>query len=401
MRASRVLVAALLLAGAWVGGQNPVPADSPDQQVFLPVRPIPVDGSPSRLVLDQDKLYVGCFHGENLTVCDIRSHRPIQKLHLDAYESLAGPSPNGEGVARRRTVHLCPPGDLVAANGKLFVGQVFSEFVVVFDLATMWVVKRIPVGGEGELAASADGKKVYFASNQKHEFYVIDTETYEVETVPYPAGGRGIGGVAVSPDQKRLYLGIQRGGQAPDGKEHGGGNSFLAVYDLDARRYAGTVYLAQTDTPGTSDDSTPDAVAFSPDGRQVYVGMFQSLAGIYVIDAVSLKVVRNIAFPANARNSFPWVNPVGLAVYRGWLLSANRSNHEVMVLDGSSFRVLARLTFAEAKHCVTRIVVTEDRIYLSDQDAGCVYELDGRKLAKRLQGASPDADKPLELTLDD
>ena len=293
-----------------------------------------------------------------------------------------------------------PPGDLIAANGKLFVGQIGSGSVVVFDLATMWVVNRLPVGGEGNLAATEDGRRVFFASNQKNEFHIIDTQTYKDETVPYPPGGRGIGSVAVSPDQKRLYLGIQRGGQAPDGKEHGGGNSFLAVYDLEQNKYSGMVYLAEIDASGTSDGSIPRAITFSADGRQMFVGMFQSKAGIYVIDPEKMKVLQNVPFTPNAGNSFPWVDPLGLATYRGWLLSANRNNREVMVLDSSSCRPLARLTFAFGKHSVTRLVAAEDRLYLGDEEAGCVYELDGRKLARRLR-STPDTGLPLEITLED
>src|SRR5262245_43187899 len=369
MRDFRFLVAAFLLVGYWTCGQDAVLADTPERRASLPVRAIPLEGSPSHLVLDQGKLYVSSFHGDSLTVCDARKRRPLQKLHLDAYEELVPQLQDGREIGKKREVRLYPPGDLVAANGKLFVGQVFSDSVVVFDLATMWVVKRLPVGGEGNLAATADGKKVFFASNRKNEFYVIDTETYEYETVPYPPGGRGIGSAAVSPDQKRLYLGIQRGGRAPDGQEHGGGNSFLAVYDLEPKRYASTIYLAQLDQSGTSDDSTPDAITFSADGKQVIVGMFQSLAGIYVIDPATLKVERNVAFAPNAKNTYAWVDPLGLATYRGWLLSANWKNREVMVLDATSFRVLARVTFADERHVITRVVVAEDRIYLVDQDA--------------------------------
>jgi DNA-binding beta-propeller fold protein YncE len=400
MPVTRLILATVLLFG-WALCPTADAADS-DRKAQLPVRARPLNGKPYRLFVEQGQLYVSCFHGANLTVFAAGQRRPLHQVHLDAYETPARPGPDGKPAGQPREVRLYPPGDLVAANGRLFVGQLFSDFVVVFDPATMWVVKRIPVGGEGQLAASADGKKVYFASNQKHEFHIIDTDTYEYETVPYPAGGRGIGTIAVSPDQKRLYLGIQRGGQAPDGREHGGGNSFLAVYDLEQKRYAGTLYLAQIDPFGTSDDSIPRKIVFSPDGREMFVGMFQSRAGLLVIDPEKLKVVRTAGFTANAKNGFPWVDPIGLATYRGWLLSANRNNREVMVLDRTSFRPLARLSFSEEKHAISQVVVSEDRIYLGDEEAGRVYELDGRKLAKRLKGKLPGEGKPpLELTLED
>jgi outer membrane protein assembly factor BamB len=372
--------------------------------VTLAVREIKLNGAPSELLLDQGKLYVSSFRGANLSVIDLASRRRLHELHLDAYESVTEVVGVMELVPKKRHVLLYPPGDLVAANGKLFVGQIFSDFLVVFDLATMWVVKRIPIEGEGNFAAAPDGKTVYFASNKKNEFYAIDTETYRFRTVRYPEGGRGIGSIALSPDGKRLYLGIQRGGRAPDGREHAGGNCFLAVYDLTKRRYAGTLYLAQILQAGESDDGVPDKLLFSSDGRKLYAGMFQSLAGIYVIDPEKLRIERNIAFSTNPRNRyFNWVDPIGLATYQTWLLAANRNNRELVVLDGTSYKLLARMSFAEENRGIAKVVVAGDRIYFGDgfEDIRAVYELNGRGLARALRAARVDAkaDNPLEITL--
>ncbi|WP_410315005.1 YncE family protein, partial [Klebsiella pneumoniae] len=100
-----------------------------------------------------------------------------------------------------------PPGSLVIADGRLFVGQVFSEVILVIDLATHAIVKRIAIlgGGEGQLAVSHDEKKVYFASNTINQFYIIDSATYDVTTVPYPEGGRGCMSLLRHPTQPLLY----------------------------------------------------------------------------------------------------------------------------------------------------------------------------------------------------
>ena len=86
-----------------------------------------------------------------------------------------------------------PPGDMALADGKLFVGQVFSDFVLVIDIETQSIVKRIPIpgGGEGAIAASPDGRHVYFASNKTPSLFLIDSATYEYSVVEYPQGGRG------------------------------------------------------------------------------------------------------------------------------------------------------------------------------------------------------------------
>ena len=54
-----------------------------------------------------------------------------------------------------------PPGNIACADGKLFVGQVFSDFVLVIDIETQSIIKRIPIpgGGEGAIAASPDGRQ--------------------------------------------------------------------------------------------------------------------------------------------------------------------------------------------------------------------------------------------------
>jgi hypothetical protein len=129
--------------------------------------------------------------------------------------------------------------------------------------------------------------------------------------------------------------------------------------------------------------------------------MFQSLAGIYVIDPDTLKIERRIAFSPTTRNTFfAWVDPLGLATYRTWLLAANRNNREVVVLDSSSYQPLARLTFADEKRGIMNVLVDGDRIYLSGEASHAVYELNGRKLARALRGRPNGKDaKPLEITL--
>ncbi len=319
------------------GGSSAVDAQQPGRLTF-PVHTIPVKGQPSHLLVHQDRLFVSCFHGGNLGVFDTATRKELQQLFFDASESPAIPE---QGVPR--SVYRCPPGETVAANGKLFVGQTFSDHIIVFDLKTMWVVKRLVLGGNGSLAASADGKTVYFASAEKNEFHIIDTETYKVRTVPYPTAGTGIGCVALGPDGKRLYLGIQRGGKQPDGKQFFGSNAFLAVYDLTKGVYAGTTDLAQTE-PGNTDSeiAIPFSLAFSPTGRFLYVGMFQSLAGIQVVDTTTLKLVGNIPFKAGPKNThFKWVDPLAVKVYRRWLLAVNRNNNELVFVDRETAKLVA------------------------------------------------------------
>ena len=129
-------------------------------------------------------------------------------FELDKYEAV---SPR-DGT---RVIRTHPPGNLVVADGRLFVGQVFSDVVVVIDLATQAIIKRIavPGGGEGEMAVSPDQKTVYFASNKSSYFFIIDSATYAFEAVPYPPGGRGCMSLLRHPNKPLLYIGVSRGGR--------------------------------------------------------------------------------------------------------------------------------------------------------------------------------------------
>ena len=244
--------------------------------------------------------------------------------------------------------HYCG-GSIARAAGKLFVGQGFSDLILVIDPDTMRVIKRLPLG-DGLLAAAPDGRTVVCARSGKDEFHLIDAATYKHTTVPYPEGGTGISAVVVSPDGRFVVLGIQRGGQPPGAKAViDKGNSFLAAYDLARKTYAATLYMASSDTRSVSE--FVHALTYSPDGGTLYAGMFQAATGVRVIDPVRWKTLGDIRFGPNARNNrFPYTDPLGLAFYRGRLFVANRGNQEVVVIDPVAREPVARLRFAGGKH---------------------------------------------------
>ncbi len=371
---------------------------SEPDKVNLPARMFSLSTDPAHLRVDGKRLYISGFHSGKL----VRERWPgkkagketVKELRLDAFEHYRTDRNMGD-VREIRTAY---GGDLVLANGKIFLGQVFQGTVMVVDQATFTPVKRLPIGGEGCLAASKDGKYVFFASNRKAEFYIIDTKTYEYRTIAYPPGGRGIGCLAVSPDQKQLYLGIQRGGKMRDGTTLSGGNSFLAVYDLDKEEYAGTVYLAQKRTNGRSDDSVPKSLAFSPSGKRLYIGMFQSEAGVLVVDTQTRELVDHIPFTPKRQNpAFPWVDPMSVAVFDRWLLIAIRHNQEIAVVELDSHKVVARITHA-APVDLQRVVVQDDRVYVFG-DSTLMSIVKTTDLSKLLRGIDSKKTAPLAVTL--
>jgi DNA-binding beta-propeller fold protein YncE len=376
----------LLLAGLTIGAE-------PDK-VTLPTRVLSLPTDPAHLRIAGKRLYISGFHSGKLVTVSTRGKGPARELRLDAFETYRTDPKKGEV----REIRHAAGGDLVLADGKLFVGQVFQGSLLVVDRATFTPVKRLPLGGEGRLAASKDGKTVYFASNTRPEFHIIDTRTYEHRAVAYPPGGHGIGCLAVSPDGQRLYLGIQRGGRMRDGRQLSGGNSFLAVYDLAKQDYCGTVFLAQKRPDGSGDDGLPTSFAFSPDGKGLYIGTFQSEAGVLVVDTQKLELLNNLYFGSKHQNpAFPWVDPLSVAVHDRWLLVAVRHNQEVAAVDLASHKVVAKITHSEPVG-LEHVVVRGKRIYLF-AESSAVSIVKGADLSRLLAGINLAKTGPVQVTL--
>ncbi|WP_206597680.1 restriction endonuclease [Pseudomonas syringae] len=121
-----------------------------------PIYQFPSRAEPHDLLLYKDVIITANWFGCSISVINPISKAIIRSIDLDKYEVVS--PQNGT-----REIRSHPPGSLVIADGRLFVGQVFSEVVLVIDLATHAIVKRIaiPGGGDGQLAVSYDEKEVY------------------------------------------------------------------------------------------------------------------------------------------------------------------------------------------------------------------------------------------------
>jgi hypothetical protein len=325
-----------------------------DQPNAPPIYAFPNGDQPRHLLSYDGRVFVANWQPGNIAIVNPVTKSIESVIHLDKYEI----SPNPRD---RRAISQYPAGDMACADGKLFVGQVFSEFVLVVDIATQSIVKRItiPGGAEGAMAASPDGGCVYFASNRVNRVFIIDSATYKYEQVDYPIGGRGSMCVLPHPSKPLLYIGIQRGGNI-GGKSYAGGNSFLATYDLAERRYVGNLYLAEVEG-GRSDDSTPSSLTYDEEDGCLFVGMFQSQRGICRIDEHGREILSNFRFSPNAYNKhFPWVDPLSQALYRDKLLSVNRNNCELVMLDKRSGRIENAAFLGDAPNGPQAVVVVDD-----------------------------------------
>lgn len=338
-----------------------------DERDAPPIHVFPDSYEPHHLLRHGKRVFVGNWgkpQAGNIAIVDPETRTIEAIIELDKYEDRRTP----EGT---RTIRQYPPGNIACADGKLFLGQVFSEYVLVIDIDTQSIVKRIPIpgGGEGAIAASPDGRRVYYASNRISRLFAIDTASYEFDAIDYPPGGRGCLCALPHPSKPLLYLGIQRGGRL-DGISYPGGNCFLAVYDLEKQRYARDLYLAEV-TNGRSDDATPICLTYDEEQRCLFVGMFQSMRGICRIDELGSRILGEFRFETNARNRhFRWVDPLSQAPYRDKLLSVNRNNRELVMIDKTTGRIERSTYLGEAPNGPHSVAVVDDIAIISYPERG-------------------------------
>ncbi len=106
----------------------------------------PSGDNPHTLLNGGQAVFVGNWGSGNISVVDIATKSITKVISLDNYEIVSPVTGNKE-------IRQYPPGSMAIADGKLFVGQVFSDFILVIDIDTQAIIKRIPIagGGEGQL----------------------------------------------------------------------------------------------------------------------------------------------------------------------------------------------------------------------------------------------------------
>ena len=266
-------------------------------------------------------------------------------------------------------------GTLAVVGDRLFVAEVFANSTLVFDLRKRQLLQKLPVGGGGALAASPDGRRLYFGHNVEPALYIIDAATYELRKVAYPelptGQGKGCSAAIVSPDGRRLYLGIQRP------------TPFLAVYNIGEGRFEHLVHLYQAewgDDEGTKSGIVGD-LAFSTDGKRLFVGMAQSVRGIFVVRTRTHTIRSNIAFEPNHRR-FRWADPIGLATYGEQLVVVNRNRDELAIVDAAG-KVVAAAPFGRVVSGPTRVLVLGDTAIVSHPGYRALVFLDLRELLRQ------------------
>ena len=222
-------------------------------------------------------------------------------------------------VRERRLLRVLPGGsdpeefDVDAAGDRLYVSNEDADQMSVIDLRTGEVIRTVPVGREPEgVRLSPDGRQVYVTSESDHavsvvdassgemlgsiavgwrprdsifnrdgsrayvsaehggSIAVIDTASREVlETIALPPGSLPMG-LALSPDERRLYVANGRA-------------KTVSVIDLERSQVVASVRVGDR----------PWGVALTSDGKFLYTANGPS-DDVSVIDTESLNVVATI-----------------------------------------------------------------------------------------------------------
>lgn len=324
-----------------------------------PVLRLPGDKPrPQHITNYQDMLIVGDWGAGAIFFIHPTERRVTGKIDLDKYEAV-----NSRG---ERKVRPHVPGSFVVAGEKLFLAQVFSDYVLAIDLPTYSVIKRIPIpgGGEGSLTATADGDYVFFASNRSNALYEIDASTYGVTEFAYPAGGRSSMSIALSPDEQDVYVGIQRGCTPQDANLPPGG-CFLSKFDRSSQTFSDSVALYEANG-GAADSSTPACILPDPHSSRIYIGMFQGRRGIVVLELDPLRIVNSVSPEPNEHNQhFEWVDPLAMRFHDGRILAIFRNNRELVAMDPESLEVQDKTFLGDASNGPQDLAILGDQVVIT------------------------------------
>ena len=377
------LLLALLLAGGCQGPAAFQPAGPvyrpPDGAIPLPVRP-------SSIICRDGRMYVGSFHDAQLLVLDEKTHQVLHRFDdFDRYTSTIDQcDPDGKVVGQRTESHPCPPGDMRLVGDRLIVGQCFSQRQLVFDVPTMHLIERAGSDGTYWICTSRDGRTACFPGDGQSAFIVRQAGGKSV-AVPPIDNGRGLDHVALSPDGKRLYIAVQRrareaGAQSPspeagpaDPTKQLYSGPFLAVFDVKAEKYVKKTSIGDTLAVRGDDSSLANGLAFSDDGRLLYIPMGQCMAGVHVYDTAADRLLRPITFPSTHPSS-PWPGCRHVYVRGDTMLVLLASNGELAILDLPSRKVTAVASLPGSGG--GGFAVAGRRVYVGAHDLRRVYWLD-------------------------
>ena len=345
----------------------------------------PEDGYPTQTIAADDQLIISNF-GSSCILFYTFKDKKFSNINLDNYEAgnltlLSEKKKFGKAPVIRKY----PPGDMVLVGSKLFVGQIFSEFVLVIDLNSKEVIKRIPVGGEGNFSYCSVNNLVYFASNNLGIFFIINPIDYQFKAVPYPEPLLHIGSTFCHPESGLFYIALHRTNARDlagiNGEEFDEANCFIVIYDPLKDKYIFHVAL-EIDEDDKLERCWASSMVYDYHSKTLYIGMLGSPKNIYIIDTLTNQILNLIKTKPNTKNKNDHVDSLSLTLYQDYLISVNRSNYELEIIERNTLQHLLSVPLGGVGNGPRHICIFNDQAYISHSEYAGVIHVDLNKVLK-------------------
>jgi YVTN family beta-propeller protein len=360
LRGPALLLPAALLFAACSKAPQPANAPAQDPQAAAPAAPAAAPVNVAPLQPGGFRVLVTNERSGNLSVIDGTTREVIATLPL-------GKRPRGMKVSPdHKKLYVALSGSPIAPPGvdesTLPPADKGADGIGVVDLDTLTLTTVLRgVSDPEQLAISADGRKLYVASEDTGQAVVMDAGT-GAQLAAMPVGGEPEG-VTLSPDGRWVYMTSEEDHQ-------------VAVIDTATDKVVATLEVGER----------PRFTEFSDDGAMAFVSAENS-GSVTVIDARAHRVLRTWKLEGGAL-----VRPVGMTVShdgkllytvtgrggtllaidvatgrqvgsvavgpRPWgvaispdgstLFTANGSSNDVSVVDAASLQVTAKIPVGES-----------------------------------------------------
>jgi YVTN family beta-propeller protein len=286
----------------------------------------------------RQKLYVTNSAGDDVTVIDVATHKPIGRIEV-------GPHPHGLAVPASQDVIY------VTIEGR---GHNKPGELVWIDPATDKVTKRMDIGPEpNQLAVTPDGKFAFVPVNDGH-YEVIDLAEAKIVS-RIETGGRPHNTVC-SPDGKRMYL-------APMGAPHK-----VTIVDVATRKPIGEIPFSESVRP----------ITLTKDEKRLFAEV-DGLVGFEMADLTERKMTERVKAELSAgQEKVPSrSHGIGVRPDQKELWECDVEHHDVHVYDitGSRPKQIATIPIGGAIYWLT--FSPDGKVcYVSGRSAGEVAAVD-------------------------
>jgi hypothetical protein len=345
----------------------------------------PEDGYPAQTIAVDEQLIISNVGSRCLLFYKLQDKK-FKIINLDNYEAgnLALLSEKKK-FGKAPVIRNYPPGDMILVGNKLFVGQIFSEFILVIDLNSKEVVKRIPVGGDGKFSYCYVNNLVYFASRSLGVFFVINPVSYQFKAVPYPEPSLNIGSTFCHPESGLFYIALHRTNARDlarsNGEDFDEANCFIIVYDPLENKYNSYVSL-EIDENDRLERCWASSIVYDCHSKILCIGMLGSPKNIYIFDTLTNQISNFIATIPNSKNKNDHVDSLSLALYQDLLISVNRSNYELEIIERHTMQHLISVPLGGTGNGPQHICIFNYYAYISHSEYAGVIRVDLNRLLK-------------------